>query len=71
MKQTFGQKLKQAREAADLTREQLAVRAGIHSNTVASLERSTEPEGTVATLTKIATVLGLDLSELLDAKRTS
>jgi transcriptional regulator with XRE-family HTH domain len=63
----FNELLKEAREAARLTQEQLAVRAGLTASTVAKLERRKRPpDPSWSTVQKIARALGVDESAFRD-----
>lgn len=55
----MGNKIREAREAAQLSQTQLAERAKIPQGSLSRLETSTEPKK-VKTLRKIAKVLGTD-----------
>jgi transcriptional regulator with XRE-family HTH domain len=57
----FGEKLKTAREAAGLTQEQLAERAGVYIHVVSKLERGVR-EPTWPTALKMATALGVSVA---------
>jgi transcriptional regulator with XRE-family HTH domain len=57
----FGEKLKAAREAARLTQDQLAERAGIYIHVVSKLERGAR-EPTWPTALKLAKALGVSVA---------
>lgn len=59
------QALKTARDAKGLTQEQLAVAAGATFGTISKLERDVAGEPRLSTLTKIADVLEIPVSQLL------
>lgn len=65
MSEKIGSKIKQLREAAGLTQEELAEVAGIQPSKVALVE-SGEASPTIATLLKIARRLGIRLGTILD-----
>jgi transcriptional regulator with XRE-family HTH domain len=58
---TFGARLRQRREAAGLTQEELASRVGLSSNAVSSLERGTRKHP--HTVRSLADALGLSEDE--------
>ena len=60
----LGDELRQAREAAGLTQEELALRAGVHRTYVSLLERERKSP-TVAVLSKLCLAIGVRPSELL------
>lgn len=61
---TFGERLKQFREARGLTQEQLAIAIGVAKTTVTGYERGNrEPD--VAKIKKLAAALGVSGDELL------
>ena len=55
----FGQLLKASREAAGLTQEQLAERAGLATRTISALEQGTRKRPQPRTTEALATALGL------------
>jgi transcriptional regulator with XRE-family HTH domain len=57
--------LLKAREAADLTQEQLAVKAGSSFTTVNRLELGKIENPSLATVLKLADALDVDVTELL------
>lgn len=59
-----GQRLLRAREAANLTQEQLAFRAGTTASTISRLEGDKRPP-TLDTIAKLADALGVSLDSLL------
>jgi transcriptional regulator with XRE-family HTH domain len=60
-----GANLRRARERADLSQEELAVRASLHRTAVGQLERG-ERVARADTLVKLAGSLGIPPGELLD-----
>ena len=62
--QRIGRTLETLRKAAGLTREQLAVKAGISSSTVVRTEHG-KHDPSVATLNALADALGVPVSRLL------
>lgn len=61
---TLDENLRRAREAANLSREVLAVRAGVSSSTVARIELGGYLPR-LGTLSRIAEVLNISVSDLL------
>jgi transcriptional regulator with XRE-family HTH domain len=57
--------LKQAREAADLTQEELASRAGVGQPYIALLEAGKKKNPSLAVLKRLAKVLDVPITELL------
>lgn len=67
---SFGARLRSLREAAGLTQEELAMRAGLSSNAVSALERGVRKRPQPHTVRSLASALGLpeeDLAALLAA----
>ena len=62
-KQTTGSVLKEARISANLTQQELADKAGIHSNTYAKIERD-EQEPSFDTIKRLAKALKLKLEDI-------
>jgi transcriptional regulator with XRE-family HTH domain len=60
-----GQALIDARAAAGLTQEQLAVACGATFGTISKLERGVAGEPRLSTITKIAAALDVPVSQLL------
>ena len=60
----LGEELRSAREAAGLTQEQLAERAGVHRTYVSMLERD-QKSPTVQVLFRICEAMGIRASKLL------
>lgn len=60
----FGLRLRQVREKAGLSQEQLALRADLNRTYIGGLERA-ERNPTIQTASKLALALGVDLGELL------
>jgi transcriptional regulator with XRE-family HTH domain len=65
LKNRFGKNLARCRRRADLSQEELAVRASLHRTAVGQLERG-ERVARVDTLVKLAGSLDLPPGELLD-----
>jgi len=65
LKLQFGKNLARCRKRADLSQEELAVRASLHRTAVGQLERG-ERVARVDTLVKLAGSLGSPPGELLD-----
>jgi transcriptional regulator with XRE-family HTH domain len=61
----IGERLKRQRTRRALTQEQLALRAGVSTATVARIERD-EIEPRMTTLGKLAEALGVDPAELVE-----
>lgn len=66
MASPLGSRIREAREAAGLSREVLAVRAGIAASTLMRIENHGDSPR-LSTLEAIAGVLGVELSTLLAA----
>jgi transcriptional regulator with XRE-family HTH domain len=60
-----GMRLKDVREAAGMTQEQLAHRAGVALRTVQRAEAGNDPS--LAVLRKIAAAMSIDVAELLES----
>lgn len=60
----FGDNLARCRRAADITQEELSVRASLHRTEVSQLERGLRVPR-IDTLVKLATSLDCDVTELL------
>lgn len=58
-------KIKAARKKAKLTQWQLAINVGVTTNYISALERGVK-EASLALLTKIAKVLGVNRGDLID-----
>lgn len=61
----FGENLKRCRQRADLSQEELAVRASLHRTQIGLLERGSRLPR-IDTLVKLAGALGIPAGELLD-----
>jgi transcriptional regulator with XRE-family HTH domain len=61
----FADKLRELREAAGLTQEQLAERAGLHTLSVAKLEQGVR-EPTWATVLELAEALGVSVAKFAE-----
>ena len=59
----FAEVLRQLRQQAELTQEELAARAGLHRTYVGALERG-ERQPTILTATRLADILGIGWAEL-------
>jgi transcriptional regulator with XRE-family HTH domain len=64
LQQQFGAVLRRHREAAELSQEALAARAGLHRNYVGLLERG-QRMPTILVAQQLAAALGLTMSTLL------
>lgn len=64
----FGNRLARHRAAAGMTQTELAEKAGIRQTHVSKLELG-QVEPRLATITKLARALGIDIIELLPRKR--
>jgi transcriptional regulator with XRE-family HTH domain len=60
----LGQELRKAREAAELTQEELSFRAGVHRTYVSMLERD-KKSPTLDTLFRICDALGVKASQIV------
>jgi DNA-binding XRE family transcriptional regulator len=65
----LGQVIKRAREAAGLTQEALAYRAGVSVSAVSKLERDQSPETTFWFVVKLAQVLPRRVRQHVDGGR--
>ena len=65
MESGIGRNLRALREAAGLTREQLAVKAGRSSATVIRIENGSKHSPNLETLSALAGALGVTLARLL------
>ena len=61
----FGQNLRRCRRVADLSQEQLGVRAGLHRTEIGLLERGARVPR-IDTLLKLAAALDINPRELID-----
>ena len=59
------QKMREIREAKNLTQQEVAEIAGVHNSLISRLENG-ETAGSVKTLRKIAAALGVTVGELLE-----
>jgi transcriptional regulator with XRE-family HTH domain len=64
----IGKKLKELREAAGLTQQELAVKAGLSVSNVASIEQRQEGNPRINTVMALASALGVDVAELLGSE---
>jgi DNA-binding XRE family transcriptional regulator len=62
---TLARRLRNLREAKDLTRQALATAAGLSMSVVAAIEQGRIPDPRSSTLRALATALGVTLDELL------
>ena len=62
----LGKRIKQLRRSMVITQEELAERAGVHRTYVSMIERG-EKNVTVLSAQKVATALGVSLSELFES----
>ena len=61
--ESFGERLRRLREAAGLTQEQLAERAGLSSNAIAALESGRRQRPYSSTMQALSDALGLSEEE--------
>jgi transcriptional regulator with XRE-family HTH domain len=73
--ETFGQRLRRLRKAADFTQAQLAFQAGLTAAVVVTLEaervpgtKDRVPDPRMSTLTALARVLGVGVGELVEGE---
>lgn len=66
-RETFARNLRTARQALNLSQEDLAEKAGLHRNYVGSVERG-ERNVAIDNLEKLAAAVRKTISELLDGK---
>src|SRR5438105_370867 len=62
----LGAQLRELRERAGLTQQQLATRAGLSWSTVAHIEQGRKPDLRVSTLVRLAGALGVPPTELFE-----
>ena len=62
MPQLVGTRVRQLRQAAEISQEELAARAELHRNYVGSIERGERDVG-LAALHRLVTALGVSLAE--------
>ncbi len=67
----IGKRVRDAREARELTQEELARRAGVPLNRVGRIETGTVTDPHYSTLSRIADGLGLSVAELLEGEPTT
>src|SRR5574341_1755485 len=65
----FRMRLRTIREEKGLTQEQLAVRAGMSQEYIARLETGTKANPSLASLTRLADALGVEIGALFEQKR--
>jgi transcriptional regulator with XRE-family HTH domain len=63
---TFGAVLRERREAAGISQEQLADRAGLHRTYVSLIERG-KRTASIEVVRKVAGALGVSMAELIEA----
>ena len=63
----MGYKIKEMREAQDMTQEELSEKSGISRVTISGLENGTERNTTSKTLLKIARALGCTVDQIFFA----
>jgi transcriptional regulator with XRE-family HTH domain len=61
----IGQRIKHFREAAGLTQQQLAVKAGLSSSNLAQIEQGQKTDPRVSTILALADAMAVDVGELL------
>jgi transcriptional regulator with XRE-family HTH domain len=61
---TFSQRLKQAREAAGMTQQELAFASGLSLSMIAQLEQGAKTDPRMSTLTALAAALGVSVDHL-------
>jgi len=67
MEETFGQKLRALRRAANVTQRELAKRVGVNFSYISKLENDRLPPPAADTIVKICKALGVPPDELLAA----
>jgi transcriptional regulator with XRE-family HTH domain len=65
----IGRRIKECREAAGMTQQELAVRAGISLSNLAQIEQGQKADPRLSTLVAVADVLGVSLDVLADRSR--
>ena len=60
----MGYKIREVREAKDMTQEQLALKSGVSRGTISALENGASRTTTTKTLVKIACALGVALDQI-------
>jgi transcriptional regulator with XRE-family HTH domain len=69
--QVVGRRVQQRRHELNLTQTQLATRAGLHKNSIGTLERGQARDIELTTLDAIARALDTDLARLLGSASTN
>jgi transcriptional regulator with XRE-family HTH domain/tetratricopeptide (TPR) repeat protein len=69
--ETFGAQIRRYRQAASLTQEALAERAGISATSIAALERGRRRAPRLSTLRLLGEALGLDADQLAELAQTA
>ena len=64
----MGYKVKEVRELAHMTQEELAKKSGVSRGTISAIENDPDKETTTKTLTKIAFALGTTVEEIFFGK---
>lgn len=64
----MGYKIKEAREALNMTQEELALKSGVSRGTIIALEKGTDRVTTSKTLLKIARALGTTVDQIFFEK---
>lgn len=63
---TFGSVLRERREAAGISQEELADRAGLHRTYVSLIERG-KRTASIEVVRRVASALGVSMADLIDA----
>lgn len=63
----MGYKVREAREAANMTQEELAQKSGISRGTICAIENGVDRGTTTKTLVKLATALGTTVDQIFFA----
>lgn len=66
----IGRTLRELRTRRRLTQSRLAELSGVHQTTIADLEREAQGAARLVTLRRLATALGVPVSELIDAPKS-
>ena len=67
----FAQRLKNARENAHILQKELSERSGVALRTIQNWETGVRRPSNIESVTKVAKVLGVSTSELIDPRRNS
>ena len=65
----FAQRLKNARENAHILQKELSERSGVALRTIQNWETGVRRPSNIESVTKVAKVLGVSTSELIDSKK--